>query len=1018
MLNIITKSPKSSIILLINLVYYFTSISYGTNLEKSYKIINKSSGLISNTIYEILQDSKGYVWFASNKGISIFDGKHFKNLTSEDGLPSNDIFSIFEDSKKRIWILAGNGQISFYHNDKLFTAQNTPYLRSIITNSWIKSIHEDKFGNIWFGTFIREVIKLDKNNSIKYFFHPYQTSDLPQFPNGRFISNFHSNKNNEIEFILTGHGLVKISNDIIIKNSKYYGKLKDVTCAHIDENKIYYSKNKKIIITDKNFNELIKISLPNIFNDITTIQHINNNELCIGDGRIVAILDKKTNKIRLVMNIFGCDKIYQDKDSVYWINSIKNGIYILSGKYTYFTKDKTKNSCFSIGKDERKNIYIGQDDSHLIIHNSINDTILNFNSVINPIGRGRINQIGNLEKDILIISCERRIILHKNNKFFFLPIGSKCFRYVDNKLYIGHSGNLYYLPKEFIDSIIYSPSKRFNTVDFKLQKFQILPGKRVTNIEFDSIYIYLNTDKGIYRGMRKWKLQNDNFKEYSKISSNFTYCISDSFLLLDEISIGLITLNRSKIQKISTNYKLEINSVNRIKKSFDDLIWICSNNGLYLISEPLKSSATEPKIDSFTINDGLLSNEVNDITYSQGKWWVATSGGVTVFDEAYFKTKNETPPKIVFRELLLNGSTTISDERPLVEGNTRIKFSVGCLSFKHFRNIRFRYKLHPRDYWRYSMDFDHELANLSRGKYQIQIQARSPFSPWSRSIMLPAFTILPPFWERWWVQYPLFGGGALLFGLLVFTGYRIRLNRIRMRNQLIDANLTALRAQIRPHFIANIINSVQIYFLNNKKEDAIVFLGTFGKMVRRILDTSEEEFITVSEELKQIREYLDFECRRTSRKIDYEIRFPDDMNINYIYLPTMLLQPILENAMIHGLQVGEITEGSVEIQFLFIQEKGQKLKKNEFNISLEGRMLISISDTGIGRAASSIKKHSSSRSFGVKSIQNRLKWISEKFDCEAFAIVEDLKNKYEEPAGTMVTLNLPLFIKDPFTSID
>jgi LytS/YehU family sensor histidine kinase len=316
------------------------------------------------------------------------------------------------------------------------------------------------------------------------------------------------------------------------------------------------------------------------------------------------------------------------------------------------------------------------------------------------------------------------------------------------------------------------------------------------------------------------------------------------------------------------------------------------------------------------------------------------------------------------------------------------------------------------------MDFDHELANLSRGKYQIQIQARSPFSPWSRSIMLPAFTILPPFWERWWVQYPLFGGGAFLFGLLVFTGYRIRLNRIRMRNQLIDANLTALRAQIRPHFIANIINSVQIYFLNNKKEDAIVFLGTFGKMVRRILDTSEEEFITVSEELKQIREYLDFECRRTSRKIDYEIRFPDDMNINYIYLPTMLLQPILENAMIHGLQVGEITEGSVEIQFLFIQEKGQKLKKNEFNISLEGRMLVSISDTGIGRAASSIKKHSSSRSFGVKSIQNRLKWISEKFDCEAFAIVEDLKNKYEEPAGTMVTLNLPLFIKDPFASID
>jgi hypothetical protein len=94
------------------------------------------------------------------------------------------------------------------------------------------------------------------------------------------------------------------------------------------------------------------------------------------------------------------------------------------------------------------------------------------------------------------------------------------------------------------------------------------------------------------------------------------------------------------------------------------------------------------------------------------------------------------------------------------------------------------------------------------------------------------------------------------------------------------------------------------------------------------------------------------------------------------------------------------------------------LKKNAFNISLEGRMLVSISDTGIGRAASSLKKHSSSRSFGVKSIQNRLKWISEKFGCEAFAIIEDLKDKHEEPSGTMVTLNLPLFIKDPMAQID
>ena len=992
--------------------------SFASNLEKSFKILNTKNGLLSNSIYEVLQDKNGYIWLASNKGVSIFDGKHYKTITSSDGLPSNDIFSIFEDSKNRIWLLSGNGKISFYHQGKIFSEKNTPYLKSILTNSFIRSVHEDSLGNLWFGTFVREIIKLDKNNNVKYFFHPYQTSDLFNHPGGRFISNFYSNKNKEIEFILSGHGLVKIFNDKIITNNKYYGVLKDITCSYIDEKYIYYGAKNSIKILDKNFIYSTKIDLPSFFNDITVIKSINSQELCVSDGRVVATVNKKSHAIKIIMNKFGCDKIYQDRDSVMWINSTNDGVYVLSGKYSYFTKESTRSSCYSIGEGLNKEILIGQDDSKLIIHNNSIDTFLNFSYHINPIGRGRINQIDKIDKDMIIISCERRIIINKNRKYFFFPIGSKCFKYIDKKIYIGHSGNLYFLPISFVDSIVRSKSSTYNKIDFKLSKFQILPGKRVLNIDSDSKYIYLNTDKGIFRGKRNSENNVNDFNELNSLISNFTYCISDSFLLVDEISTGLNIVNKNIVDKISFNYNLRLNSVNRIKKSYDNNIWICSNNGLFLISSPTILPSNKTIIDSITINDGLLSNEVNDITYSQGKWWVATSGGVTVFDEAYFKTKNETPPKVVFRELLLNGSTTISDENPLVEGNTRIKFSVGCLSFKHFRNIRFRYKLHPRDYWRYSMDFDHELANLSRGNYQIQIQARSPFSAWSRSIVLPAFTILPPFWERWWVQYPLFGGGAFLFGLLLFTGYRIRLNRIRMRNQLIDANLTALRAQIRPHFIANIINSVQIYFLNNKKEDAIIFLGTFGKMVRRILDTSEEELITVSEELKQIREYLDFECRRTSRKIDYEIRFPDDMNMNYIYLPTMLLQPILENAMIHGLQVGEILEGSIEIQFLIIQEKGQMLKKNAFNISLEGRMLVSISDTGIGRAASSLKKHSSSRSFGVKSIQNRLKWISEKFGCEAFAIIEDLKDKYEEPSGTMVTLNLPLFIKDPIAEMD
>lgn len=962
-----------------------------------------------------MQDKTGNIWFSTNNGISKFDGYHFDIFNNQNGLLDNDVFFSNQDSKGRIWIFTSNGKTSIYSNKKILNEINYPKLSLLKTNTWFTSFVEDKNGNIWLSSIQDYIFKIDSNFKIT----KYKLTNQEFFASKLFI-----NTKNEI-FIFSPYGLHKFNiNKFQISQKIKRTPGEAIKFFNLPNNQFLQSKKDTLYLLDKNLKTISKIKS----SLITNILEQNKNTFYISDNKSLyklKIQNKKLFKVK-ISTISNISSIKYIDGNIYCISTLDIGCKISTSNKLYGLKNIFKNyfNIYSIHSN-KNNIYFGGKYGQFAILSKDKFKIVSILSSILSYGEGKISDISNFYNNLISISFEQRFTVFDNNKLIYIfPYHAKSSLTTNKFLYIASSTNIVEIPKDSITKLTLKFKSENNSIKIEhaetnISRYSKKPWIRTNKIILDSNNIIICSNKGLFKLKSGTKILDSSLQSAIpklKYPIKTIFKISYNNYLISIPGFGLYILLDNNFSSIKDNLLTNNTQVSKIVKYNSESIWLCSNNGLYKID--LLEKKTNYEIVRFTINDGLLSNEVNDITYSQGKWWVATSGGVTVFDEAYFKTKNEIPPKVVFRELLLNGSTTISDDRPLVEGNTRVKFSVGCLSFKHFRNIRFRYKLHSRDYWRYSMDFDQELTDLSRGNYQIQIQARSPFSPWSRSIILPAFTILPPFWERWWVQYLLFVGGVILFGILVFTGYKVRVTRIRMRNQLIDANLTALRAQIRPHFIANIINSVQIYFLNNKKEDAIVFLGTFGKMVRRILDTSEEEFITVSEELKQIREYLDFECRRTSRKIDYEIRFPDDMNMNYIYLPTMLLQPILENAIIHGLQVGEITEGSVEIQFLFIQEKEEKLAKNEYNISREGRMLVSISDTGIGRAASAMKKHSSSRSFGVKSIQNRLKWISEKFDCEAFAIIEDLKDKNEEPAGTMVTLNLPLFVKDPIAEID
>lgn len=236
----------------------------------------------------------------------------------------------------------------------------------------------------------------------------------------------------------------------------------------------------------------------------------------------------------------------------------------------------------------------------------------------------------------------------------------------------------------------------------------------------------------------------------------------------------------------------------------------------------------------------------------------------------------------------------------------------------------------------------------------------------------------------------------IIYGLLVIiaiiavTSYFIFKNAqaSKRANQLLA--LKSLRSQMNPHFIFNALNSVNQFISQNDERTANKFISEFSKLMRLVLENSQEDFIPLYKEEEILSLYVKLEHYRFRDKFDYQIRVDDDLNKETIELPPMLIQPYIENAVWHGLRYKE-TKGNLDIH----------LGKNTNGLKVE------ITDNGIGRRKSTAlktenqKKHNST---GLKNIQERLNILNTVYKTHYQVQIEDLPSD----TGTRVTLTLPI----------
>lgn len=532
----------------------------------------------------------------------------------------------------------------------------------------------------------------------------------------------------------------------------------------------------------------------------------------------------------------------------------------------------------------------------------------------------------------------------------------------------------------------------------------------------------------------------------------YNFCRLDSTHIWIAASNGLHLFSSTEKKIVKTwnpGYLLQKggrNLIRHISRLNEDTLFLCSDNG-FIIYNPRKNTARiltirdgmpdnicyssiieknrkfvwintsskgpcrlyipEMRITTFHDNDGveMLNGSEASFEMPDGKLLFANNNGFTAINPELIH-KNFGSLKPVLSEVLINGKNFFlpnTGDQPVrlslqPEQNT-LSISFSTLDFFNIPNQSFSVKLKGIDtgWMNIGQRAQVEYRNLPPGQYTLLIISNNDDLLRTAEITSLVFTIHPPFWRRWWF-YTIAG---VLLGTIIYFLYRYRIKNIRKQEMLkagydklvSETELKALRSQMNPHFIFNSLNAINRYILKSDRKEAAEYLSKFSKLIRLILDNSRQARIPLSQELSAVQLYLELETLRFQNNFSYNIFVNEDVSPEWIFIPPMLIQPIVENAIWHGL-LPKGSDTSLNIQ-----------------LYLDGMFLdCVVEDNGIGRQKSAELKQEQvleKSSIGISATEQRLQLLSRGSEKRKLLEIIDLTGADGHSAGTRVILHIP-----------
>ena len=923
---------------LLTKIFFFTFICVlpflGFTQNGGLRAYTLEDGLPQSQVHDIIQDDFGYLWLGTRGGgICRFNGNEFKVWNESDGLISNYVNSLknigdtlFIGSRKGLSIKTRNKIINyattavykiFEYDNRVLLATNTGLLEYDPKQGISKYVLNSK---------------IDKSSisGIVY--------------------------DGKLYWIASSSGLYKMrsldpASDKPVRHSAF-----NFTAVHFDNDKIYaaaYDRGVLVITTNAKSYGNKWINSPKRVNHLR-IQ--NENELwCATDNEGIYIANPKTRRItgrikrKNGLAVSNVQKTIADNQATVWIATSGGGFYkYFQNNFTHYDQDNglkgnrvyavhavddevwASNSESGLVKIDNNHIHKIEQPSalkNLKIKSIDNDS--RGNLWLGTDGKGvvlkKINYLGselerNRTRDTFAIE---NIIIDK--KRGLLSNWIRSIKVVGDTIWAASYSR-------GITRFVYDYKKNKVRNTYKFAKRSGLKDLYVRDMKPDKTgrmwYVTRDGDLGFILN-NKVTHYTDVLKQGASINS-ILFKENKMYLGTEGSGIWWSTLSKKpKFKRLSGDKELYSNNIYQMIFDRTDHLWVGTERGVDKIKINLLDQIDD--VFHYGRNDGFLGMEtcLNAITAdSKNNLWFGAIYGLTKYRPGVARKKT-VKPKIHFEklEVAYQPLDSINPDRwakndqilQLSPEQTELSFNYITVDLDHPKDIEYRYRLNKTAWSPWTSEQKQNLAGLAFGSHSFTAQSRNYRWEQSDPITFKIF-IDSPFYKK--LSFQLAVLFLFLAGITGIAFYQIRKvkeknkeeqDRLQLQNHLLSLEQKALRLQMNPHFIFNVLNGIKAMGTNNPLKMNTT-INTFATLMRETLYNSRKDDINLDQEMKTLKHYIEVEKLMASKNFEYEITIESDYDPEEVLIPPMLIQPFVENAIRHGILKGE-KEGILKVHF-------------------------------------------------------------------------------------------------------
>jgi ligand-binding sensor domain-containing protein len=956
---------------------------------RSYSV---DDGMPFVQVFTIYQDSRGNLWMGAYGGLSRFNGLSFQNYSPLNGLPNHWVNAITEYGDNTLWIGTIEGLATLKH--EVFTTYTT---NDGLPSNFISCLLRDERNNLFVGT--------DKG--------------LAQYNNGKFVKLqidpnfpdlavlcFYEEPNAGKIWIGTTEGVYEFTNGKFTQQHFPNFYENDIRAINKDRNGriVCGTQDGMFILENQVFRQFIPpdgTEVPMINAMVTDISGV----LWIGAQNGLYSFDGSKFEYTKLSDDVNAEKIisvYNDYENNVWLGTA-SGLFRFRGKgfVSYGTHDGLLgNFIFGITEDQSGNLWVCSDEKGVFRYDG--KTFTGYTKK-DGMPADKTNAVYTLENGNVLVGTSDGLVHIVNNKV------AKVYTTKDglhndsvNVIYRDTHGTLWLGGNNGITHV---------SSDWKFTPYRIdVP----PNAPKPDVWCMLEDSKGnfwvgTYLG-GLYTFSNGTFTRKDtelKFSGNSYFGISeDSHGNLFYASLdGVFIKTKNGIDSIREQHGLNSDlvytmGVDRKKEN----LWIGTNQGINRFDLTAYANAGTKNVYTFGKEEGFTGVECNTngiYEEDDGTMWFGTVNGLIKYNPKEYRS-NPYYTKTSITSIALGFTDTILPANVILNyDENSVSFEYIGICFSNPSKVQYRYMLEgfETEFCPPTKERIARYPNIPSGTYTFKVISCNNEGLWNNDPASFTFTIATPIWKKTWFLVCVSLLVTALLLLAIFTRIRQIKDRERKESEtrvaLAGNELKALRAQMNPHFMFNSLNSIQHFILTNKANDAGKYLNKFARLMRMILNNSDKSQITIREEVEYLQLYIELEAMRFDNKFDWTIDIADNIEIDYIEIPAMLLQPYIENAILHGLTP--------------LKSPGHL----ELSMRMQGNnLLCRIKDNGIGREKAremrQLSNRKDHRSLGMKITSDRLELINNLHGSQLSMTITDLKHEDGNAAGTQVDIFIPV----------